>query len=129
MKLFATLCITILLYATSCNTKPETVAVRALAADKGFIESEMGKHGECRPELHNAAQLCVLLNNGIAVQHAAVLALDAYCSSTDYISGGKPCAPPTDATIKADLQSKLTTAIGNLDGIVSSVKSIVGGGK
>lgn len=131
MKLFASLFISLALWASSCNTKPETVAVRALAADKGFVESEMNRHGDCKPGVGittSDPKLCALLNNAIAVQHAAVLALDAYCSSTDYLTNQGPCSPPTDATIKSDLQAKLTTAVSNLDGIITSIKSITSGG-
>lgn len=130
MKLFAVTLLLAASWASSCNTKPETVAVRALAADKGFIESEMGKHGDCQPgatPTTSSPQLCKLLNDGIAAQHSVVLTLDAYCASPDYLKNQGPCSPPSNATIKADLQSKLQTAVSNLDGIVKSIKSIAGG--
>lgn len=125
MKWIAVTVMLALSWASSCNTKPETSAVRTLAATKGFIESEIGQHGECKDA--TTPQLCKLLNDAIQGQHTAVLALDTYCSSTDYLTNQGPCSPPTQATLKADAQAKLTTAVANLYGIVASIKSIAGG--
>lgn len=115
------------LFLAGCPTEKD--AVRSLAASKGVIESEMGKHGECNPA--NGAVVpktspCDALNRAIPAQHAAVLALDAYCSSTDYLTKQGQCLPPTDPAAKKELQTKLTTAIQNLQPIINSVKQAGG---
>ena len=104
----------------------ETDAVRTLAGTKGFIEGEMHQHGECTTTTSN---VCTLIKQAVDGQHVAVLALDAYCSSNDYLTNGGKCLPPTDPAAKKELAAKLTTAISNLDPIVKSLKSIAGGGQ
>ena len=108
-------------------TPAETQAFRTLTGSKAIIESEMAKHGECKNS--STTPLCNALNRAIPAQHAAVLALDAYCASTDYLTNQGPCKPPTDPTAKAELKAKLQTAVGNLNGIVASVKAAAGGAK
>jgi hypothetical protein len=127
MKLKTLLLVPLLLFV-GC-TPPETAAVKTLAASKGLIESEMGKHGECHSNLvpPPTTAICTALNQAIPAQHAAVLILDTYCSSTNYLTNGGPCSPPTDATVKADLQAKLQTALNNLTPIIASIKSAAGG--
>jgi len=106
---------------------PERDAVRALGASKGTIEAEMGKHGECNPANGTvpATQICSLLGKAIAFQHTAVLALDAYCSSTDYLANHGQCLPPTDPAAKKELQTKLTVAVQDLAPIINNLKSVV----
>jgi hypothetical protein len=108
----------------------EKSAVRGLAGTKGVIETEMNKHGECNPQGANPAQtpICVaLVTKAIPAQHVGVLALDAWCSSTDYLTNQKQCSPPTDQNARADLQAKLTQAVANAQAAVASVKTIAGG--
>jgi len=114
------------LFIAGC-TPVEIAALRSLAANKGFVEHEMGVHGECKGNF--STPLCGAINNGIQVQHVGVLALDAYCSSTDYLTKQGKCLPPTDPAAKAELRAKLQTAISNLDGIVTSIKALEGGQK
>jgi hypothetical protein len=109
-------------------TPTETAAFRTLTGSKAIIESEMTKHGECRnSSASSATPLCDALNKAIPAQHAAVLILDSYCASPDYLTNQGPCRPPTDPNVKADLKAKLTTAINNLNSIIASVKSAAGG--
>jgi hypothetical protein len=116
----------LVVFLSGCPTEKD--AVRTLAGSKGVIEKEMGRHGECNPA--NGAvpktTVCDALNRAIPAQHAAVLALDAYCSSTDYLTNQGKCLPPTDPNAKKELQAKLTTAISNLSPIIASVKSAGG---
>jgi hypothetical protein len=117
----------VVVFLSGCPTEKD--AVRTLAGSKGVIEREMGRHGECNPA--NAAAvpkttICDALNRAIPAQHAAVLALDAYCSSNDYLTNQGKCLPPTDPNAKKELQAKLTTAIQNLSPLIASVKSAGG---
>lgn len=109
-----------------CPTEKD--AVRSLAGSKGVIESEMGKHGECNPANgpFPHTPICDGLNRAIPAQHAAVLALDAYCSSSGYLENQGKCVPPTDPAAKKELQAKLTTAVQNLSPIISSIKQAGG---
>ncbi len=107
----------------------EKSAVRALAGTKGAIETEMGKHGESNPAGTPAqTPICEALNTkAIPAQHVGVLALDAWCSSTDYLTNQKQCSPPTDPNARKDLQAKLTQAVANAQAAIATVKAISGG--
>ena len=107
-----------------CPTEKD--AVRTLAGSKGVIEKEMGKHGECKPPSTTQTAICDALNKAIPAQHAAVIALDAYCSSDDYLTKGGQCLPPTDPAAKKQLQTKLTAAVNNLKPFIDSVKAAGG---
>ena len=109
----------------------ETNVVRTLGSSKGLIEVEMGKHGECNPANASmpSTSICTALGRAIPAQHAAVLLLDSYCSSTDYLTGGKPCSPPTDPNAKKDLQVKLQAAVNNLKPLIDAIRAAAGGAK
>lgn len=126
-RYFPALLILAALMLAGCPTEKD--AVRTLAGTKGVIEREMGKHGECNPANATVPKtgICDALGRAIPAQHVAVLALDAYCSSTDYLTNQGKCLPPTDPNAKKELQAKLTTAITNLSPIIASVKSAAGG--
>lgn len=107
----------------------ETQTVRTLGSSKGLIETEMGKHGECNPASGAVPQtsICTALNRAIPAQHAAVLLLDTYCSSTDYLTNHGTCTPPTDPAAKKELQVKLSAAVNNLKPLIDAVKAAAGG--
>jgi hypothetical protein len=109
----------------------EKSAVRSLAGTKGVIETEMGKHGECGPTVTPAVTtpICNALRAAIPAQHVGVLALDTWCSSTDYLNNQAQCSPPTDPNARATLQAKLTQAVANAQSAVASIKAIEGGTK
>src|SRR5262249_23164084 len=65
IKLIA-LTLLVAFFFAGCPTEKD--AVRILAADKGVVESEMGKHGECNAANgHGGAQtkICISLNRAI----------------------------------------------------------------
>jgi len=128
-KTFIAVVVAVGLFVAGCPFTPaETAAFRTLTGSKAIIESEMAKHGECKPtptaSLHSP--LCDAINQAIPAQHAAVLVLDSYCASTDYLTNGGPCKPPTDPTAKAELKAKLQTAINNLNPLIAAIKAAAG---
>ena len=128
-KTFIAVVVAIGLFVAGCPFTPaETSAFRTLTGSKAIIESEMAKHGECKPTptatFHSP--LCDAINQAIPAQHAAVLILDAYCASPDYLTGVAPCRPPTDPNVKADLKAKMQTAIANLNPLIADIKTAAG---
>lgn len=109
---------------TACQ--PAEMSARdAIAGAKGSLDKAASVHPECTPTSVTPA-VCDLINRGNAAKHTAGAALKVYCSGDQFDAGTGPCQPPTDPNAKAQAAAKLKTAIQELQGIVDSLKKVIG---
>ncbi len=102
---------------TGCP-KFETQAYRGIVGAKAFTKSVGQAHAECGTRdandhwqsAHNKSETCVALDKAIAAKDVAIDLLETYCSSSQFDSGGA-CTPPTDKTVKNQVEVKLRSAI------------------
>jgi len=116
----AVLIMGLMLVTVACQPV-EMTARDTIAASKGFLDSQSAIHAECATTPTLA--VCGLITKGNAAKHLAIDALEEYCAGPQFESGGA-CVSPKDKTQKNQLQGKLTSALTNLNQIITDIKAL-----
>jgi hypothetical protein len=98
----------------------ERTARDGVAAAKGYLDSAKSQHPECGGEAPVASTNCQIIYKGVAAKDSVIDALNVYCASPAYSTGGGECVP------NKDVQSKLQEALNNLNQTIADVKKLGG---
>ncbi|MBZ5523572.1 MAG: hypothetical protein LAP21_15165 [Acidobacteriia bacterium] len=113
------LAISLLLISTVIGCSPtEVTGYRIIVGARAFTKSIGTSHPECGTRdandkwqsSHNTANVCVALDKAVAGKDTLIDLLETYCSGPQFDSGGA-CNPPTDKTVKNQLEVKIRSAI------------------
>ena len=109
---------------TGCPPPQESARDSILTA-RAVIETAQGDfRTSCQQDA--TQRVCAAINRAVDAHNLAVDALDIYCSGGDWNAGGV-CQPPTDQFTREQFESKLRTAISNLDSIIRELRDLTGG--
>lgn len=104
-------------------TPVEKQAYTVVVGAKAFIDSEKKQHPECATA--PASTICTNLVKATAAKDALIDAVEVYCSSPSFLSGG-PCAPPAKGTPAAtQATAKLQAAISSYNQTEKDVKGAI----
>ncbi len=126
MKLFATLCITIMLWAASC-TPPERVAYETVVAAKAFIDKEKAAHPECATASIQTNTVCLDLSKATGAKDALIDVVEALCAGPNFNTGGACDFPKKGTSGYQQALDKMNAAIANYNQSVTDFKNATGG--
>ncbi len=124
MKLFATLCITIMLWASSC-TPPERVAYETVVASKAFIDKEKAAHPNC--VVGATDTICVDLAKATASKDLLIDVVEALCAGPNFNTGGACDFPKKGTPTYDQAVSKLNAAIASYNQAAADLKAATTG--
>jgi hypothetical protein len=112
----------LLLITLACpSSQPlEQTARDGVAAAKGYLDSAKRQHPECVATPPAQSTDCSVISRGVGAKDALIDAINIYCASADYSTGGGACVP------NKDMQPKLQEALNNLNLTISDVKKVGG---
>ena len=111
------------LFISGCHPDPAK-ARDSIAAAFGFIGDLQTKHlASCQAD--KTQPICVEINKAVAVQRLAAAALNTYCAGPP-VPGAQPYTSGGPCSIQPGLESRLTSALQDLNNIMTDLKKLGG---